>query len=138
MRILVPLDGSKCSQAAMPVATELAGLTGADIVLVAVGMPSASSDDALATRTELQERVHHARSAIPGTVHALIELQDDAAAVIVQAARTQSIDLVVMSTHGAGARAEVLHGSVTASVLRECPVPVTLVRPQFETAGASA
>jgi nucleotide-binding universal stress UspA family protein len=123
----------------MPVATDLAALTGADIVLVAVGTPSASSDEALATRTVLQERIHQARSAIPErTVHALIELQDDVAAVIVQAASTQSIDLVVMSTHGEGARPDVLHGSVTAGVLRNCPVPVTLVRPAFEVADAPA
>lgn len=130
MRILVPLDGSERSQAAMPVAAELAALTGADIVLVVVGSASRSSDDALTTRTVLQERVHHARSAFPRcTVHALIELQDDPADVILQAARTQSIDLVVMSTHGASAQDDAIYGSVTATVLRRSPVPVTLVRP---------
>lgn len=132
MRILVPIDGSEPSQAAVPVAAELATLTGADIVLVAVGAPSASDAATLATRTALQDRIHQIRTAIPQrTVHALIELQDDPAAVILQAARTQSIDLVVMSTHGESAHPDALHGSVTAAVLRACPVPVTLVRPAF-------
>ncbi len=130
MRILIPLDGSPHAQVAMPVATDLAGLTGADIVLVAVGAPSDSSEHELATRTELQERVHQARTAMPEcTVHALIELSDDPADVIIQAARTQSIDMVVMSTHGETASADALHGSVTGAVLRAAPVPITLVRP---------
>ncbi len=131
MRILVPLDGSELAESAIPVAARLARSARADIVLLAVGDLPETSTDALAIRTELQERIKRARSSIPDvTVHALVEMHDDPAAVITQAAATQQVDLIVMATHGRGGISQLLQGSIASKVVRESPVPVTLVRPQ--------
>jgi nucleotide-binding universal stress UspA family protein len=134
MRILVPLDGSEFSLAAVPFAGQLSRATNADVVFIAVGELPESGNDALRIRTELHERIQRARAMLDGniTVHALVEMNDNPAAVIVQAARTQAIDLVVMSTHGRTGLARVLQGSVASAVVRDSPVPVTLVRPDVE------
>jgi nucleotide-binding universal stress UspA family protein len=130
MRIMVPLDGSDFAEAALPVAATLARAASADIVLIAVGDLPESSTDALAIRTELQERIQRGRAKIPDiTVHALVEMNDNPAAVIAQAAETQGIDIIVMATHGRGGVSRLLQGSVASDVVRRCPVPVTLVRP---------
>ena len=50
------------------------------------------------------------------------------AACIVNAARTLEMDLVLMGTRGLGRIATLVMGSVADAVLRQAPVPVTMVR----------
>ncbi len=51
---------------------------------------------------------------------------------ILDAARTQSVDMIVMGTHGRRGLSHVLFGSVTESVLRRSSGPVLSVRsPKF-------
>lgn len=47
---------------------------------------------------------------------------------IVRYARDQSVDLIVMGTHGRGPIAHMLLGSVTEQVVRKAPCPVFVVR----------
>ena len=47
---------------------------------------------------------------------------------IIQYARDESIDLIVISTHGHGALTSMLLGSVTEKVVRKAPCPVLTVR----------
>lgn len=47
---------------------------------------------------------------------------------IVNYAKTQSVNLIVMGTHGRGAIAHMLLGSTTEKVLRKAPCPVLTVR----------
>jgi nucleotide-binding universal stress UspA family protein len=52
---------------------------------------------------------------------------------IVHYAKRESIDLIVMGTHGRGAMAHLLIGSVAENVVRKAPCPVLTVRhPQHE------
>jgi len=53
-----------------------------------------------------------------------------AAADILEYARANYIDLVVMGTHGRGAFEHLLMGSVAERVVRKAPCPVLTVRPQ--------
>ena len=46
---------------------------------------------------------------------------------IVEYARTESIDLIVMGTHGRGALQHLLMGSVAERVVRSAPCPVLTV-----------
>jgi nucleotide-binding universal stress UspA family protein len=49
---------------------------------------------------------------------------------IVRYAREKEIDLIVMGTHGRGAIAHILMGSVAERVVRKAPCPVLTVRPK--------
>jgi nucleotide-binding universal stress UspA family protein len=49
---------------------------------------------------------------------------------IVRYARREVIDLIVMGTHGRGAIAHMLLGSVAERVIRKAPCPVLTVRPE--------
>lgn len=52
---------------------------------------------------------------------------------IIQYAKEHSVDLIVMGTHGRGAVAHMLLGSVAEKVVRKAPCPVLTVRhPQHE------
>jgi nucleotide-binding universal stress UspA family protein len=59
---------------------------------------------------------------------AVLEVSDETAAAIVRYARVEDIDLIVMGTHGRGAMAQVLVGSVAERVVRTAPCPVLTVR----------
>jgi nucleotide-binding universal stress UspA family protein len=63
------------------------------------------------------------------TVPAILRDTSEAAGILRYAADKQ-IDLVVMGTHGRGALAEALIGSVTQRVVQEAPVPVLVVGPR--------
>jgi len=61
------------------------------------------------------------------------------AAAIVEYAKTERIDLIVMGTHGRGAVAHFLVGSVAERVVRSAPCPVLTVRsPEREFVGPDA
>lgn len=64
---------------------------------------------------------------------ATLETSDNAAEAIVKYAAAHNIDLIVMGTHGRGAVARLLVGSVTEAVVRTAPCPVLTVRhPEHE------
>jgi nucleotide-binding universal stress UspA family protein len=50
------------------------------------------------------------------------------AEIIVQTAKEQNCDLIVMGTHGQGIIAEVLIGSTAKRVVRQSPIPVLVIR----------
>jgi nucleotide-binding universal stress UspA family protein len=55
------------------------------------------------------------------------------AAMIVEYAKTEHVDLIVLGTHGRGAVAQIFTGSVAERVVRTAPCPVLTVRhPQHE------
>jgi len=65
--------------------------------------------------------------------HAALETSDNPSEVIVAYANTHHIDLVVLGTHGRGALAQLLMGSVAEKVVRTAPCPVLTVRhPEHE------
>ena len=55
---------------------------------------------------------------------------------IVEEAKKEGVDLIVMSTHGRTGLSHVLLGSVTEKVVRHAPCPVLSIRPQIEEASA--
>ena len=60
----------------------------------------------------------------------LITLTGSPFVEIVRYARTNDIDLIVIGTHGRGAIAHMLLGSVAERVVRKAPCPVLTVRPE--------
>jgi nucleotide-binding universal stress UspA family protein len=57
-----------------------------------------------------------------------VRVGSDVARAIVQYAVKQSIDLIVMATHGRTGLSHLLLGSVTESVLHEAPCPILVLR----------
>ena len=133
--ILVPVDGSERSEAALLEAVTLAQAAGASLQLLrAVPMVvpltplpiSAVYDQANAAALQSAElylsdlRESHADLDVRTNI-----VQGDATTVVLHAA--EDVDLIVMASHGRGGVIRVALGSVSDAVIRGSPVPVMIV-----------
>jgi nucleotide-binding universal stress UspA family protein len=154
--ILVPHDGSALSAAALPLAIELARLTGAEITLFRVMqpvpalipvdsmMPTAVTPiipDVEATarllgdvQRETAETAARAAGDFGLSVRGVVEVGEHVSDAIVTFAHANSTDVIVMATHGRGASRWLL-GSVADKVLRASGLPVVLQRPAAALVG---
>lgn len=125
--ILVPLDGSKLAEIALPQAIEFAR-GGARVVLLRAveGEEPGEPERYLAT---VQSRL---RATGVAEVAALA-WRGLPAAAIGDAARFCGADLIVMSSHGRSGLDRFLFGSVAETLLRSTPAPIFLVRPGAHT-----
>ena len=149
--ILVPLDGSRLSERALPMAQNLARSSSATIHLIQVVSrqpeleASHSSGDyspqlgemerdlarqlvenQLSQGKEYLERVAAAVKDAEVEVQTSI-LEGAADENIVKYTSEHGVDLVVMSTHGYGGVKRLFLGSVTDRVIRSCQVPVLVM-----------
>jgi len=141
-RILVPVDFSDCSLDALEYAAVVAKQAKASVTLLHVLEPVSYGLDFTLTIPGSRERKKEAVSErLSGAVTALETLKVKAEYVvrgglpnesILEAARTMSVDMIVMGTHGRRGLSHVLYGSVAESVLRNSRCPVLTVRsPKF-------
>lgn len=127
--ILVPLDGSKLSEAVLPYVRWLAHALKVPVELLHVNDP-----DRLAPysppmqRGDYLEKVAASFSGIPN-VKCAIE-PGNPAEVIINMATAEPGSLVAMATHGYSGAARFLLGSVAQKVLRALSSDLLLVRPQ--------
>jgi nucleotide-binding universal stress UspA family protein len=147
-RILVPMDGSRQSDRALQEAIALARAQGGVLRLLGIldesrfvnGFEPALVviDDVLPrARREMGAMLEAARSqAAAQGVDAAVEVLEDDVLTIPQIVTAQAAqwpaDLVVVGTHGRGGIERLLSGSVAESILRDCPVPVLLVKTSDE------
>lgn len=134
-RILVPIDFSAGSDAALEMATSLARDSGGSLVLVHVeiiplsaaggeylyAMPEPPTEELLAKLDAV---------AVPDS-HVPVErrlLAGDPADAIVRLAQTEDVDMIVMGTHGRRGLSRLLMGSVAETVVRAAPCPVLTVK----------
>lgn len=141
--LVVPLDGSEFADAALPVASELAGATGARIVLVGVvprpGQFVAGEGGAIATYAGAEHAALEAdaRSYLEAQAGRLRDLMGSESVIrygaaveeISAAADEYAAASVVMATHGRTGPVRSMFGSVAGGVLHGTSVPVVLVRP---------
>jgi nucleotide-binding universal stress UspA family protein len=150
--IVVPLDGSKLSEQALPYAAALAKQFNAQILLLQVvppiqltsmemaSMQTPTAAEVLLEQSRRRERASVARSnrylqtqvkSMQGQkVKASSQVVLGAPAVsIMEAAQKAKADLIVMSTRGRGGLKRALLGSVADTVVRESTIPVLLIRP---------
>lgn len=138
-QILVPTDFSDLSAAAMDYGRALAWTFGASLHLLHVVenpflRPMAADPHSYKTATvkRLFERLTDDDRAALHAI-AVLETSDNPAETIVTYAKAHGIDLIVMGTHGRGAMARLLMGSVAEKVVRSAPCPVLTVRhPEHE------
>ena len=141
MKILVPLDGSRAAEAAVPVALRLAREPRTGLVLLAVANIHTSQDPApaepeIAPIQDARAYLETAKSHLVPDVEGIVGTvwSGAAAPAIVKAAQTYGVDMIVMTTHGRTGRERDMFGSVAEAVLREAPMPVLVLRPAREAA----
>ena len=126
-RILVPTDGSDITAKAVGTAVALAKLSGASLTTLCVKEPfpySAISEMQPVPPQEFydaQERI--AAERVQSTVEALHPWE-----AILDLAKQQGCDLIVMASHGRRGMAALLIGSETSRVLTHSPLPVLVVK----------
>lgn len=126
-RILVPLDGTKRAEEAIPFARELATSAEAQIFLLHVEPQGASLVDELAIDNRLEEIADDLRAA--GVKSHIITEFGKAAPAIATAADLDRVDVIVLAPEPRGLLEGLRHPSVTASVLTRTAAPVLVVPP---------
>jgi nucleotide-binding universal stress UspA family protein len=152
-RILVGIDGSEMSDAAVTEALKLAKAQRANVrlvhaaeVLPPAGLEPSYIDYELFRQSALKAGrafVHHAESLARHAGHdvesAVVEVSahDISGAIIEDAVRWRA-DLIVIGTHGRSGLERIFLGSVAESVARHAPVPVLLVKRPAQAKPAAA
>lgn len=134
-RIMVPLDGSRFAEAALPTAVSLSRQTGAQIHLVTVqepipgfayeGWEAASREHGERYLEEVRARL--AEDVVADVTSALLE--GHVTEVLEKRAESVDIDIVVMASHGRGALSRLWLGSVADTFVRHTSRPVLVIRP---------
>jgi nucleotide-binding universal stress UspA family protein len=135
-RILVPVDLSSCSRAALEFACSLAETYNASLEVLFVRVPEAGSRIAEPGVREVQlaadrEELHRFIAATPGAGAVVVSERTetgDARERIVSIAENEGFDLITLGTHGRTGRPRMLAGSVAESVVRTAACPVVTVR----------
>ena len=134
-RVLVPLDGSDAAQEMIAHIRELARV---ELVLLRVLAPDRIGGHAMPPSTghagaeHAESHLREVADRLRATgVHSEVRVLEsgDPAGAIVAAVREELVDLIAMTTRGAGGARRMLHGSVATRVARESEVPVLLVTP---------
>lgn len=150
-RIAVPLDGSEIAEKALPLAAELARRHGADLLLLH-GLADLDQAREKALRhfgdrpgsralkqieIELDRRRGELEKHFEGLAAELRRRGTGARALLVhgmlpqsvlEAARKEKADLMVMCVHGHGALKHLLFGAMASKMIRETSMPVLAVR----------
>jgi nucleotide-binding universal stress UspA family protein len=127
-KILVPVDGTGESRAALPVAQWLARGLGAEIVLVTVGPVPETTEQAIDAQANMKQRLDWTAPELSGVpVRERTEVNNDRAEGIINAARDEHVDLIVMATQGKSPLAELTGDNIAEDVVRSGVAPVTLV-----------
>jgi nucleotide-binding universal stress UspA family protein len=132
--VLVATDFSPASEAALTYGRALARTFGASLHVLHVVenfflRPTPSDPHAIVTaktRTLTERLTDDDRTALKA--RAVVEVSDSAADAIVEYARNETIDAIVLGTHGRTAMEQLLVGSVAERVVRTAPCPVLTVR----------
>ena len=139
-RVLIPLDGSMLAARALEFLLRLPGATRLEYVLLEV-VPADSdapiggpvSTFASSRRVAATERLESAAALVrrrgATTVEILVTEANDPSEAITGAVRDCLVEMIAMSTRGAGGLRRLVLGSVAEAVVRASEVPVLLLTP---------
>jgi nucleotide-binding universal stress UspA family protein len=139
-RILIPTDFSTAAEWSFDSAVQMAGSTGAELIILHVRATRTSNPDELrfpaddsiyeyAEQHELEKLRDHARRANANVpTRLVIKRAPDPGAAICRTAVEENADLIVISTHARHHVAHLIIGSTTLDVLSGAPVPVLAIR----------
>jgi nucleotide-binding universal stress UspA family protein len=140
-KILCPTDFSEPSMLAIHAAAELAGMTGAEMILVHAvsplpAYPHPDAGSGFDPTAYLQEMVTYGKESmqrligkeVPDKINARsMVLVGNPSEEITRAAENEGVDLIAIATHGATGWKRFLFGSVAERVVRLSPCPVLTV-----------
>ncbi|MDP2981870.1 MAG: universal stress protein [Candidatus Latescibacter sp.] len=136
--ILVPLDGSRLAESALPAAAFMAGIFGAEVTLIHVIERNApqeihgdrhltGTNEAAAYMEELKKRAFP--PGIPVKCHVHAEEVENVARSIAEHSGELKPDLIVMCTHGRSGLVELFFGSIARKVISLAATPLLLIHP---------
>ncbi len=144
MKVLLAIDGSEISKEAVTRLPDLVRLNGSEIILLTVApnpvMPDMSGFMAppyvdynlLAQQVKAEAESNLAEAAAILRTRGLspkpVYLQGDPAGEILELVRNESVDLVVVGSHGRTGFKKFLLGSVSARIVNEAPCPVLVIK----------
>jgi nucleotide-binding universal stress UspA family protein len=137
-RILLATDLSPASAVATDWAFALAGLEGAELLIVSVIDPHelwlenqrfAVRWDQVRDRRQAAAQELVARGRPKGLDITFLVWTGDPGESIVSVAEAEAVDLIVVGTHGRGSIGRLFLGSVSEHVVRHAPCPVLVARP---------
>ena len=137
--ILVPLDGSRLSEASLRAAAVLAEKLGSSVTLLHVieqGAPAevhkerhlTNADEAEAYLRETAQSAFPASIRVDTHVHAS-PVADVARSIVEHATAEFKPDLIVTCTHGRGGVRDVLFGTIAQQIVAQGKMPLLLIRP---------
>lgn len=139
-KILVPIDFSPSSHAALDAAAELAQRFGAEIYLLHVipAFPNVSIPDSITEAAIIEKAKKEADSRFAVSEAALgargikvtssVEVGNDVAGSILEAIDRENADLIVITTHGLSGWYPQVFGSITEKIVRLAQCPLLLLR----------
>ena len=139
-RILLPIDFSPSSQAALEMAADLTKHFGAELYLVNVipMFPTTTLPDVIPEGEFIQEartfteqhlaKCHAALAAREVKSTSSVEVGNDIAASIMEVVEREHIDMVVISTHGISGWHPLIFGSIAEKVVKLVQCPLLLLR----------
>jgi nucleotide-binding universal stress UspA family protein len=132
-RILVPLDGSERSAEVLPIATSLAKLYGAELILfysieLAVMLDPIVSATPLITEAEATGLLEIHRRRVTGVPTRTRVAMGPAAQMILEVASQEHVDLIAMTTHGRSGISRWFYGSTAEQVTRHTSIPLLIKR----------
>ncbi len=143
--ILVPLDGSKLAEAAVPIAASLAQTLNAPVTLLHIIEQDApqeihkerhitQADEASAYMEEVAKRGFPSGVKVDTHVHTAA-VKDVPASIVEHALMEFQPDLIIMCTHGRGGVRDLLYGSIAQQVVAQGSTPLLLIQPGAENPG---
>lgn len=136
-KILIPLDGSKLAEQALTKALEVAqGAGGPTLFLLRAAEASTwpgtdATEDQVRVVGEAQEYLAAVATYLAQQGFRKIKTvvwYGSPASAIVEAARVEKADLIVMTTHGRSGLGRLILGSVAEAVVRGTSTPILLLR----------
>jgi len=140
-KILVPVDFSACSHQALDYARSVSQAFGAELLLLHVVEPMIVPENLMLIAPELPALGDNLLTVARGRTE---ELREQVAArglrvqslvrvgracdEIIEAAKIEGVDLIIIATHGYTGLKHALLGSTAERVVRHCPCPVLTVR----------
>ena len=138
--ILVPLDGSKLAEAAIPAAASLAQTLEAPVTLLHIIEQDApqeihkdrhitQSDEASAYLEQVAKRDFPPQVKVDSHVHTAA-VKDVPGSIVEHATKEFQPDLIIMCTHGKSGVRELLYGSIAQQVVANGLTPLLLIQPE--------
>jgi len=143
-RILLPLDGSKAGEAAVPYIEELIGRLEVEVILFGVvpagqhtrtvgGLdyilyPEQDLELVKAEAREYLDKVYHRLVDRKGVVRVELKVGGDVAGEIIKFAEETNASLIAMAAHGRSGIEKWVFGSITHKVLHASNTPILVVR----------